>query len=113
MIARGDVCWVDFGMPRGSAPAKRRPAVVVQADDFNRSAIQTLVVVPLTSNTALAAMPGNVLVPGEASGLPKDSVANVSQVTVASREHVEHPVGALPTGLVRQVDAGLRTVLGL
>lgn len=113
MIARGDVCWVDFGVPRGSAPAKRRPAVVVQAEDFNRSEIATVVVVPLTSNTALAAMPGNVLVPQAAAGLAKDSVANVSQVTVVSREHVEHPVGALPSGLVHQVDAGLRTVLAL
>ncbi|GIG37080.1 type II toxin-antitoxin system PemK/MazF family toxin [Cellulomonas pakistanensis] len=113
MIARGDICWVDFGVPRGSAPAKRRPSVVVQADDFNRSTIGTVVVVPLTSNTALAAMPGNVLVPQIASGLDRDSVANVSQVTVVSREHVEYPVSALPSGLVHQVDAGLRTVLAL
>lgn len=113
MIERGDVCWVGFGDPRGSTPGKRRPAVVVQADDFNRSEIRTVVVVPLTSNTALAAMPGNVLVPQAASGLPKDSVANVSQVTVVSREDVEHPVRALPSGLVLQLDAGLRTVLAL
>lgn len=113
MIRRGDVCWVDFGAPRGSEPAKQRPAVVVQSDDFNRSTIATVVVVPLTSNTALAAMPGNVLVPRAASGLDKDSVANVSQVSVTSREYVTFPVGTLPTDLVGAVDDGLRLVLGL
>ncbi|UZN03011.1 type II toxin-antitoxin system PemK/MazF family toxin [Cellulomonas sp. S1-8] len=113
MIDRGSVCWVDFGEPRGSEPGKQRPAVVVQADDFNRSAIGTVVVVPLTSNTSLAAVPGNVFVPRVASGLAKDSVANVSQVTVASREYVTYPVASLPADLVAAIDDGLRLVLAL
>lgn len=113
MISRGDVTWVDVGDPRGSEPAKQRPAVVVQADDFNRSAIATVVVVPLTSNTALAAMPGNVFVPRASSGLDKDSVANVSQVTVVSREYLSYPVATLPADVMTSIDAGLRVVLGL
>lgn len=113
MISRGDVCWVDFGWPRGSEPAKQRPAVVVQADDFNRSDIATVVVVPLTSNTGLAVMPGNVFVPRAASSLEKDSVANVSQPTTVSREFVTYPVASLPTAVIREIDAGLRLVMGL
>lgn len=113
MILRGDVCWVDFGHPRGSEPAKRRPAVVVQSDPFNASAINTVVVVPLTSNTGLAALPGNVFVPAVYAGLDKDSVANVSQVTVVSREFLDPAVARMPSDLLDALDRGLRLVLGL
>jgi mRNA interferase MazF len=113
VIERGHVCWVDFGTPRGSEPAKRRPAVVVQADDFNRSRINTVVVVPLTSNTGLALMPGNVFLPAVATGLDRDSVANVSQVSATSREYLEYPLGALPSDVLSEIDAGLRLVLAL
>jgi mRNA interferase MazF len=86
VTARGDVVWVDFGSPRGSEPAKIRPAIVVQEDWLLATSIATVQVVPLTSNTALEAFPGNVLLPAEASGLEKDSVAVVSQVGPVSRE---------------------------
>jgi mRNA interferase MazF len=72
VIGRGQVCWVDFGDPRGSAPAKRRPVVVVQSDQYNSSRIATVVVLSITFNTALARHPGNVFVPALAPGLPKD-----------------------------------------
>lgn len=72
MIERGGVFWVDFGRVAGSAPAKRRPAVVVQADVVNRSAIGWSIVAAITSNTSLAEIPGNVFLPASASGLPKD-----------------------------------------
>lgn len=113
MIARGDVCWADFGDPRGSEPGKRRPAIVVQADSFNASSINTVVVVPLTSNTALAAMPGNVFVPATSAGLDRDSVANVSQVCVVSREYLDDAVAALPRDLLDALSDGVRLVLGL
>lgn len=80
MISHGDVVWVDFGSPRGSEPAKRRPAVVMQEDWLLATQIATALIVPLTSNVALEAFPGNVLIPVDASGLGKDSVAAVSQV---------------------------------
>ena len=86
MISHGDVVWVDFGSPRGSEPAKRRPAVVMQEDWLLATQIATVLVVPLTSNLALEAFPGNVLVPVDASGLGKDSVAVVSQVGPVSRD---------------------------
>ena len=113
MIERGNVCWVDFGIPRGSEPAKRRPAVVVQSDDFNRSRINTVVVVPLTSNTGLALIPGNVFLPAVATGLDRDSVANVSQVTTASREYLEHPLATLPSDSMGEIEKGLRLLLAL
>jgi mRNA interferase MazF len=113
VIERGDVCWVDFGDPRGSAPAKRRPAVVVQSDRYNRSRIATVVVLPITSNTELARHPGNVFLPALASGLPKDSVVNVSQPMTVDRADVEATGAGLPENLMTAVDAGLRRVVDL
>ena len=114
VIAHGDVVWVDFGSPRGSEPAKRRPAVVMQEDWLLATQIATILVVPLTSNLALEAFPGNVLVPVDASGLGKDSVAIVSQVGPVSREFLEpFPVGHVPSYLLSKVADGIRLVMGI
>lgn len=114
VIARGDVVWVDFGSRRGSQPAKIRPAIVMQEDWLLASSIATVIVVPLTSNCALQAFPGNVLVAQESSGLEKDSVAVVSQIGPVSREFPEpHPVGHLPDYVLRKVSDGVRTVTGI
>lgn len=113
MIRRGEVCWVDFGEPKGSAPAKWRPAVIVQSDRYNSSRISTVVVLPITSNTALARHPGNVFLPAQASGLPKDSVANISQPMTVDRSDLDDTGVQLPDALMDAVDAGLRRVMDL
>jgi len=112
-IARGEVWWADLGEPRGSAPGFRRPVLIVQADAFNRSRLQTVVTVALTSNLRLVAAPGNVLVPAAAAGLPKDSVANVSQVVTLDRDDLTDRSSRLPSRIMRAVDDGLRLILGL
>lgn len=114
MIRRGDVVGVDFGVPRGSAPAKIRPAVVIQEDWLLDTDIATVLLVPLTSNVSLEAFPGNVLIPTEASGLDRDSVAVVSQSGPVSREFVQsYPVGHLPAYLLTKIAAGIRLVTGV
>lgn len=114
MIRRGDVIWVDFGSPRGSEPAKRRPAVVLQAGWVLDSALNTVLVVPLTSNVTHQTFPGNVLVPKAASGLDKDSVALVTQLGPVSREFLDpYPVSSLPEYLMTQMDDGVRLVTAL
>ncbi|MGM7669096.1 type II toxin-antitoxin system PemK/MazF family toxin [Microbacterium sp. A93] len=114
VIAHGDVVWVDFGSPRGSEPAKRRPAVVMQEDWLLATELATVLVVPLTSNAALEAFPGNVLVPIDASGLGQDSVAVVSQVGPVGREFIEpYPVGHVPTYILSKIADGIRLVLGI
>ena len=113
MIRRGQVCWVDFGEPKGSAPAKRRPAVIVQSDRYNASRISTVVVLPMTSNTALARHPGNVFVPAVTSGLPKDSVVNISQPTTVDRLDIDTTEAVLPESLMDAVDAGVRRLMDL
>lgn len=113
MIARGGVYWADLGEVTGSRPAKRRPVLVVQSDAYNASALSTVVAVVLTSNTALAAMPGNVFVPATASGLPRDSVANVTGIVTLDEDDLTEMVGHLPGYLQTEVDQGLRRVLDL
>lgn len=113
MIERGTIWWADLGEPRGSGPGFRRPVLIVQADAFNRSRIQTVVSVILSSNLRLLDAPGNVLVSAKLSELPKDSVANVSQVVTLDRRDLQEHAGQLDTPTMRQVEAGLRLVLNL
>ena len=113
MIRRGDLCWADLGEPRGSRPAKRRPVLVIQSDPYNASRLNTTLAAVITSNTALAAMPGNVFVPAAATGLPKDSVVNVTALVTLDRTDLDSAIGQLPASLMGEVDRGLRRVLGL
>ncbi|HEU4588737.1 MAG TPA: type II toxin-antitoxin system PemK/MazF family toxin [Gemmatimonadales bacterium] len=113
VVQRGEVWWADLDEPRGSEPGYRRPVLVVQSDAFNRSRLQTVLVVLLTSNLRLVEAPGNVLVPGKAAGLPKDSVANVSQLLTLDRDFLLERTGKLPPRVMAQVDAGLKVVLAL
>ncbi|MCP2273782.1 mRNA interferase MazF [Actinokineospora diospyrosa] len=113
MIERGAIHWADLGEPDGSRPAKRRPVLVVQADPYNASRLATVLAAVVTSNTRLAAAPGNVFLPASATGLARDSVVNVTAlVTLNKTDLVEH-VGDVPLVLMRDVDAGLRRVLAL
>lgn len=111
---RADIHWTDLSPARGSAPAKRRPVLVIQADNYNRSRLATVVVVAVTSNTAHGAMPGNVFLPADATGLARDSVANVTAwATVDRRDLDPRPAGRVPSHLMAEVDRGIRRVLGL
>jgi len=113
VIQRGDVCWADLGEPRGSRPAKRRPVLVIQSDPYNASRLNTTLAAVITSNTGLAAMPGNVFIPAVASGLPKDSVVNITALATLDKKDLDPAIGQLPASLMHEVDRGLRRVLGL
>lgn len=114
VIARGDIVWVDYGPARGSETAMVRPAVVLQDAWLLATQIRTVLVVPLTSNTALEVFPGNVILPAESSGLDRDSVAIVSQVGSVGREFLDpYPAGRLPAYLMTNIAAGVRLVLGI
>jgi mRNA interferase MazF len=112
VIRQGDVYWLDFGPVQGSAPAGRRPALVVQHDRFNRSAISTTVVAAVTSNLRLGAMPGNVRLRRGEAGLPRASVVNVSQIRTIDRIRLVDRVGVLGVNRLRDVLRGLALVLG-
>jgi mRNA interferase MazF len=112
VIAQGEVWWADLGEPAGSEPGFRRPVVVVQSDAFNRSRIATVVCVTLTSNLRWAEAPGNVRLTARQTGLPKDSVANVSQLVTLDRTALIERVGALSAKKLELVLVGIEIVLG-
>ncbi len=112
VINQGDVCWASLDDPVGSAPGFRRPVAIVQGDSFNASRIATTVVVPLTGNLRLAAAPGNVVLGAARTGLPKDSVANVSQIVSVDRALLTDRVGHLAAGDLQLVLAGIDLLLG-
>ena len=112
VISQGDVCWASLDDPIGSSPGFRRPVAVVQGDSFNASRIATTVVVPLTSDLRLAAAPGNVLLPSTRTGLPKDSVANVSQIVSIGRSLLTERAGHLSADDLQLVLSGIDLVLG-
>jgi mRNA interferase MazF len=113
VIRRGEIWWATLPEPAGSEAGYRRPLLIVQSNNFNRSRIRTVVAVGITSNLEVAEAPGNVLLPRDVSGLPKDSVANVSQVVTVDKSLLMGRVGRLNSKLMAVVEVGLRLVLSL
>jgi mRNA interferase MazF len=113
VIRRGELYWVDLGQPSGSRPARRRPVLVVQSDPYNRSRLATALAAVVTSNTDLAGMPGNVFLSAAMTGLPRDSVVNISAIVTVDKADLDERAGEVPTPLMREVDQGLRRVLAL
>lgn len=112
VISQGEVWWADLTEPIGSAPGFRRPVVVVQGDALNRSRIATVVCVPLTSNLKWANAPGNVTLTSGLTGLPKDSVANVSQIVTLDKSLLAECTGKLPARKLDLILLGIDIVLG-
>jgi mRNA interferase MazF len=112
VISQGEVWWADLAEPSGSEPGFRRPVVVVQGDAFNRSRITTVVCVALTGNLRWADAPGNVLLSARLTGLPQDSVANVSQLVTLDRGALTERVGSLSAKKLELVLLGIDIVLG-
>ncbi len=113
VIQRGEIWWASLGQPNGSEPGYRRPLVVVQSDEFNRSRIGTLIAVVITSNLRLAQAPGNVLLSAKSTGLNKNSVANVSQVITVDKSFLTEKAGKLTARQVESISDGLRLVMSL
>lgn len=111
VIRQGDVCWADLPAPTGSGPGFRRPVVVVQGDPLNRSKLATTVVVALTSTMRLRDAPGNVVLSARATGLPKDSVANVSAIVTVDKSLLTESAGHLSRAKLSLVLMGIDLVL--
>lgn len=112
-MKRGELWWADLPEPAGSEPGFRRPVLILQSDDFNRSRIKTVVCAAITSNTNLAAAPGNVLLSKRSVNLGRESVVNVSQIVTLDKSFLGERVGKLQAAKLREVDEGVRLVLAL
>jgi mRNA interferase MazF len=112
VVEQGEIWWADLPPPAGSSPGFRRPVVIVQGDALNRSRLATVVCVPLTSNVKWALAPGNVLLASRVTGLPKDSVANVSQIIALDKDLLTERVGKLPRSKLELILSGIDIALG-
>ena len=112
VISQGEIWWADLPEPVGSGPGLRRPVVIVQGDALNRSRIATVVCVPLTSNLRWAEAPGNTSLSAKQTGLPKDSVANTSQLVTLDRTLLSDRVSKLPRAKLDLILSGIDVVLG-
>ncbi len=113
VVERGQIWSADLGEPEGSEPGYHRPVLIIQSDAFNRSRLHTVIAVVLSTNLRLVDAPGNVLIPAKASGLRRDSVANVSQVITIDRDFLIELAGRVRGQFLKDVENGLRLVLGL
>jgi mRNA interferase MazF len=113
VVSRGQIWWAELPNPTGSEPGFTRPVLIIQADSFNQSRISTIVVMAITSNLRLAKAPGNVSLPKSKSGLAKDSVANVSQISTLDKEDLTEVIGTVDRLTMQQVDEGIKLLLSV
>ena len=113
VIKRGDIWWSELPEPVGSGPGYKRPLLIIQSNDFNKSKINTIIAAVITSNLRLAAAPGNVSLSARRSKLPKESVINVSQIITINKSFLTDKVHHLPNNIMTQIDEGLKLVLKL
>lgn len=113
VIERGEIWWTDLPEPKGSMPGFRHPVLIIQADEFNQTRLETFIGAVITSNLRLANMPGNVLLTPKQSGLSVDSVVNITQIVTANKSDLFEFVGVISERKMEQIDKGLRLVLNL
>lgn len=112
-MTRGEIWWVDFGIPFGSEAGYKRPALIVQDDNFNKSQIKTIIVVPFSTNLSLSEAPGNVLLEKEETGLSKDSVLVSSLIASVDRSRLVESISNIDRRVFGEVEEGIRILLGM
>lgn len=112
-MTRGEIWWADFGIPFGSELGFKRPVLIVQDDEFNKSTINTLVIVPFSTNLALSEAPGNVFLGIKDTGLSRESVIVNSLITAINRERLIEKVSKIDKRLFREIEEGIKIVLGM
>ncbi|MDR1948046.1 MAG: type II toxin-antitoxin system PemK/MazF family toxin [Spirochaetaceae bacterium] len=112
-MIRGELWWIDYGVPYGSEPGYRRPVIIIQNDIFNNSKINTTVVIPLTTNLLLADVPGNILLDKKESKLGKNSVILLSQIGVVDKERFMEKISKIDKTTMEKIDNNIMFILGI
>jgi mRNA interferase MazF len=112
-MIRGELWWVDYGIPYGSEPGYRRPVIIMQNDLFNNSKIKTTIVAPLSTNILLADVPGNIFISKNDSKLTKDSVILISQTGVIDKERLLEKVSEINNEIMKKIENNLMFILGI
>ena len=110
-MIRGEIWWANLPIPEGSILGKRRPVLIIQSNEFNRSNINTIICATITSNTELASLPGNLLLEKAVSGLDRTSTVNFSQITTVDKDDLTEQISMLPKQMLEKINGCLKTVL--
>ncbi len=113
VIKRGEIWWAKLPEPQGSGPGYKRPLLIVQSNEFNKSKINTVIAAVITTNLRLATAPGNIMLSKKKSKLPKESVVNVSQIITLDKFLLTEKVNTLPESIMLQINEGMKLVLSL
>ncbi len=112
-MTRGEIWWVDFGIPFGSENGYKRPALIIQNDEFNSSRIRTVVVIPFSTNLDLSEAPGNVFLEKRATGLTKDSVLVTSLIASIDQTRLAGKISNVDKRTFGEIEDGIRILLGM
>jgi mRNA interferase MazF len=112
-MTRGEIWWVDYGIPYGSEPGYRRPVIIMQNDFFNHSKIKTTIVAPLSTNLLLADVPGNIGISKRDSKLTKDSVLLIAQTGVIDKERLIEKVSKINNDIMGKIENSIIFILGI
>lgn len=110
-MTRGEIWWVDFGVPFGSEVGFRRPVIVLQNDILNASKLRTVVVLPLTTNTLYADLPGNMILEPEKTGLKKIVVTQPHLIVHIDKLRLVEKVKKLRPEIIEEVFEGVINTL--
>ena len=113
VIKRGEIWWAELPKPVRSEPGYRRPLLIVQANEFNKSKINTIIALAITTNVRLAGAPGNVLLSAKQSTLNKESVINISQIITIDKSFLTEKVHTISNKIMEAVEEGIKLVLNL
>lgn len=112
-MIRGELWWVDYGIPYCSEPGYKRPVIILQNDFFNNSNINTTIVIPLSTNLLLADIPGNILIEKRYSKLKKDSVILLSQIGVIDKQRLTEKISKIDKSIMEKIERNIAFLLGI
>jgi mRNA interferase MazF len=112
-MTRGEIWWVDYGIPFGSEPGYRRPVIILQNDFFNNSKINTTIVIPISSNLLLADVPGNIYIEKRDCKLGKNSVILTSQFGVIDKERLIEKISKINNDIMKKIENSIMFILGI
>jgi mRNA interferase MazF len=94
-FCQGEVWWAELPTPAGSTAGYRRPIIIIQGDRVTRSNIATIVCIPLTSNIGWPRLPNNFLLSAAHTGLPRESVAQTTNILTVEKSALIERVGQI------------------
>ena len=112
LVKRGEIYYADLSPVVGSEQGGVRPVLIVQNDTGNRHS-PTIIAAAITSRTGKAKLPTHIELPGQSSGLPRDSIILLEQIRTLDKKRLREKMGELDSDAMSQVNNALSVSFGL